>query len=185
MAMPSAAVSSPTTAPPRQGDEIASVCYGASMILCSPENPGQEPGAGIRLPRHAKVFCVRDLFSAIAPIVNKLSMAIDLGGPYATAGDQIDVGTGHSSLKYLKRLPINALKIDKSLIDELPHDQKAVDLVTGIIRISHGLGLKVVGKGVEPEAQHSLFQLFSRPVEAGKAQACLDSWPGHSRSESW
>ncbi|MEX0744434.1 MAG: sensor domain-containing phosphodiesterase [Phycisphaeraceae bacterium] len=96
-----------------------------------------------------------------------------------------DFGTGYSSLNYLKRLPIDALKIDKSFIDELPHDQKAVDLVNGIIRIAHGLGLKVVGEGIESEAQHSLLQelgcdalqgyLFSRPVEADKALAFLES----------
>lgn len=103
-----------------------------------------------------------------------------------------DFGTGYSSLNYLKRLPIDALKIDKSFIDELPHDRKAVDLVTGIIRISHGLGLKVVGEGVESEAQHRLLRelgcdalqgyLFSRPVEADKAQAFLASWPARSGS---
>ncbi len=99
-----------------------------------------------------------------------------------------DFGTGYSSLNYLKRLPIDVLKIDKSFIDGLPRDQKALELVTGIIRISHGLGLKVVGEGVEAEAQHRLLQelgcdalqgyLFSRPVDAGKALAFLDSWPG-------
>lgn len=106
-----------------------------------------------------------------------------------------DFGTGYSSLSYLKRLPIDILKIDKSFIDELAHDQKALDLVTGIIRISHGLGLKVVGEGIESEAQHRLLQelgcdaiqgyLFSRPVEAGKARAVLDACRGHSGSESW
>ncbi|MDI5920432.1 GGDEF domain-containing protein [Halomonas sp. LR5S13] len=106
-----------------------------------------------------------------------------------------DFGTGYSSLNYLKRLPIDTLKIDKSFIDGLTHDQKAVDLVTGIIRISHGLGLKVVGEGVESAAQHGLLHelgcdalqgyLFSRPVDAGKIQGFLDSRPGHSRSENW
>jgi EAL domain-containing protein (putative c-di-GMP-specific phosphodiesterase class I)/GGDEF domain-containing protein len=98
-----------------------------------------------------------------------------------------DFGTGYSSLSYLKRLPVNALKIDKSFVDDLPHDSKAVGLVKGIISIAHGLGLKVVAEGVEYEEQQTLLQamgcdmlqgyLFSRPVAADEALAFLDSWP--------
>jgi EAL domain-containing protein (putative c-di-GMP-specific phosphodiesterase class I)/GGDEF domain-containing protein len=101
-----------------------------------------------------------------------------------------DFGTGYSSLSYLKRLPINALKIDKSFIDDLPHDRAAVGLVKGIIGIAHGLGMKVVGEGVEHQAQHELLHqlgcdalqgyLFSRPVEADKALAFLATWLGHA-----
>lgn len=104
-----------------------------------------------------------------------------------------DFGTGYSSLSYLKRLPIDTLKIDKSFIDDLPHDAEAVELVTGIIRIAHGLGLKVVGEGVESEAQSRLLKelgcnalqgyLFSRPVEAGKARTFLDTWSRHTRQQ--
>ncbi|WP_218124436.1 putative bifunctional diguanylate cyclase/phosphodiesterase [Franzmannia pantelleriensis] len=104
-----------------------------------------------------------------------------------------DFGTGYSSLNYLKRLPIDALKIDKSFIDELPNDRKAVDLVKGIIGIARGLGMRVIGEGVESEAQHRLLQelgcdalqgyLFSRPVVAEKALAFIESWPG--REGAW
>ncbi|MBD3896322.1 sensor domain-containing phosphodiesterase [Halomonas sp. ML-15] len=101
-----------------------------------------------------------------------------------------DFGTGYSSLNYLKRLPIDALKIDKSFIDDLPHERAAVDLVKGIIRIAHGLGLKVIAEGIEHQAQHDLLKelgcdqlqgyLFSRPVEADRALAFLESWPGRA-----
>lgn len=90
-----------------------------------------------------------------------------------------DFGTGYSSLNYLKRLPVDVLKIDKSFIDDLPHDEKAMNLVSGIIRIAHGLGLTVVAEGVEYQEQQKLLHelgcdilqgyLFSRPVDAYKA----------------
>lgn len=98
-----------------------------------------------------------------------------------------DFGTGYSSLNYLKRLPVDVLKIDKSFIDDLPHDKKAVNLVNGIIRIAHGLGLEVIAEGVEYEAQQKVLHelgcdmlqgyLFSRPVDADKALALLHTWP--------
>lgn len=97
-----------------------------------------------------------------------------------------DFGTGYSSLNYLKRLPVDVLKIDKSFIDDLPHDDKAINLVSGIIRIAHGLGLKVVAEGVEYQAQQKLLDelgcdvlqgyLFSRPVDAEKALNFLEAW---------
>lgn len=98
-----------------------------------------------------------------------------------------DFGTGYSSLNYLKRLPVDILKIDKSFIDDLPRDAKAVNLVSGIIRIAHGLGLEVVAEGVEYEVQQKILlelgcdvlqgYLFSRPVEAEDALAFLTMWP--------
>lgn len=98
-----------------------------------------------------------------------------------------DFGTGYSSLSYLKRLPVDVLKIDKSFIDDLPHDEKAVDLVSGIIRIAHGLGLEVVAEGVEYETQQTVLNalgcdilqgyLFSRPVAAEQALHFLTTWP--------
>ncbi|MGY4879561.1 putative bifunctional diguanylate cyclase/phosphodiesterase [Vreelandella aquamarina] len=98
---------------------------------------------------------------------NGISLALD------------DFGTGYSSLNYLKRLPVDVLKIDKSFIDDLPHDEKAINLVSGIIRIAHGLGLSVVAEGVEYQAQQKLLKeigcdvlqgyLFSHPLNADKA----------------
>lgn len=64
-----------------------------------------------------------------------------------------DFGTGYSSLAYLRRLQLDYLKIDRSFINDVPHDAEATILVTAIIDMAHALGLKVVAEGIETEAQ--------------------------------
>lgn len=60
-----------------------------------------------------------------------------------------DFGTGHSNLGQLKRMPIDALKIDKSLIDDVLSDSDAGEIATAIIRLAHALNMRVVAEGVE------------------------------------
>jgi len=69
-----------------------------------------------------------------------------------------DFGTGYSSLAYLRRLPLDALKIDRSFLLEVTGGT-VTPLVETVIRLAHGLGLGVVAEGVENERQLAALRL--------------------------
>lgn len=85
-----------------------------------------------------------------------------------------DFGTGYSSLNYLKSLPINYIKIDKSFIDGITTDEKQRFIASVLINLAHGIGLKVVAEGVEKKEQLIILQnygcdivqgyIFSKPI---------------------
>ncbi len=70
-----------------------------------------------------------------------------------------DFGTGYSSLAYLKRFPLDVLKIDKSFIDDIPHLQDDMEITATIVAMGHILGFKVLAEGVETQEQLDFLRL--------------------------
>lgn len=89
-----------------------------------------------------------------------------------------DFGTGYSSLNYLKILPIDFLKLDKSFIDNITTKSKDQAITKALIKLAHDIGLKVVAEGIETEEQYHYLKkincdlgqgyFFSKPLPAGE-----------------
>lgn len=110
-----------------------------------------------------------------------------------------DFGTGSSSLAYLRRFPVDTVKIDKSFVDGIASGASELALVRGIVRLTHSLKMKTVAEGVELEAQAKRLARigcdqaqgfhFARPMDAHAATAfvvghtTLSMWVGHSGHE--
>ena len=102
-----------------------------------------------------------------------------------------DFGTGYSSIEYLRRFPVDCLKIDRSFIRGLPHNTQDVAIVAAVVDLAHALSLSVAAEGVETAAQLGKLQArgcdtaqgfyFARPqppdVVEGVLAAPLDGEP--------
>lgn len=112
-------------------------------------------------------------------LMNNVRTALKLLGELRSMGVHLsmdDFGTGYSSLANLKRYPIDSVKIDRSLIRDLPHDGNDAAIAEAVVAMAHALKLRVVAEGVETEAQLNFLHAkqcdeiqgyyFSRPVAA-------------------
>jgi len=128
--------------------------------------------AAAELPAHklcleiTETALMQDPASALRVLTDLRSLGVSL------AVD--DFGTGYSSLAYLKRFPVDVLKIDRSFVDGLGDDPEDTAIVTAIVGMARALGLSLVAEGVETErqlaelvrlgCQRAQGFLFSRPV---------------------
>jgi EAL domain-containing protein (putative c-di-GMP-specific phosphodiesterase class I) len=88
--------------------------------------------------------------------INKLAAIRELGVNIAID----DFGTGYSSLSYLAKLPVNAVKIDRSFIITMDKLPESMTIASSIISLAHALNLKVIAEGVETEEQAKLLRLL-------------------------
>jgi EAL domain-containing protein (putative c-di-GMP-specific phosphodiesterase class I) len=90
-----------------------------------------------------------------------------------------DFGTGYSSLAYLKRFPVDKVKIDRTFVADAPGDREQAAIISAIVALAHALSLKVIAEGVENEAQREFLRrcgcdyiqgyLVGRPADSDTA----------------
>jgi EAL domain-containing protein (putative c-di-GMP-specific phosphodiesterase class I) len=111
-------------------------------------------------------------------LMQNLSEAIDVLSRLAQLGIGIaldDFGTGYSSLAYLRRLPIQLLKIDRAFVQNVPEDKDDAIIVRSIIAMTKEMELQILAEGIETEAQLQFLTetgcvlgqgyLYSKPID--------------------
>ncbi|MDT0590068.1 EAL domain-containing protein [Halomonas sp. PAR8] len=124
-------------------------------------------------------------------LMSETDSAIEALDALRSMGVQVaidDFGTGFSSLSYLKNLPVDTVKIDRSFIREIDRNADDASLAQGITSMAHHLGLRVVAEGVETDSQYQLvrshgcdlFQgfLLARPMSFERLQQFLQKRRG-------
>jgi len=102
-----------------------------------------------------------------------------------------DFGTGYSSLAHLQRFPVDALKIDRSFISQLQHNQEGETLIHTLVQLGKALSIETFAEGIEDRQELSLLQdedcdkgqgfLFARPLDVDATEAFLQNWAESSK----
>lgn len=97
-----------------------------------------------------------------------------------------DFGTGFSCLNYLRRLPVNILKIDQSFVRDMQTDSASLAIVSSIIRLADSLGMETIAEGVETAEELAILHgegchlmqgyHFSKPLPAANFEQWLQRW---------
>lgn len=130
-------------------------------------------------------------------MMSDLANAMEILERLSTMGVRLaidDFGTGMSSLSYLKRLPVNELKIDKSFVIDMAEDENNAVIVRSIIDLSHNIGREVVAEGVQDRDALQLLEMLgcdmaqgyfiSRPLNATELEHWLQTSPWGLRSQN-
>ena len=124
-------------------------------------------------------------------LMENFDSAVETLNELTAAGMELaldDFGTGYSSLAYLKNLPLNTLKIDRSFLSDTVPDRQDETIITAIIAMAHSMELRIVAEGVETKPQRGFLHglgcdeiqgyLISRPVDGEEALKLLHSYNG-------
>jgi EAL domain-containing protein (putative c-di-GMP-specific phosphodiesterase class I) len=94
-----------------------------------------------------------------------------------------DFGTGYSALSYLRQIPLDVVKLDRTFIQQMVSSAQQRELIEGIVNLSRVLGLQVIAEGIETDTQRDLAlgvgctygqgYLFSRPIPEEDARQWL------------
>jgi diguanylate cyclase (GGDEF)-like protein len=105
-----------------------------------------------------------------------------------------DFGTGYSSLAHLQRFPVDALKIDRSFILGLEHNQEGETLIHTLVQLGKSLSIETFAEGIEQQEELSLLRgencdsgqgfLFARPLDVADTEKFLQNWAENATSEN-
>jgi diguanylate cyclase (GGDEF)-like protein len=150
---------------------------------------------GAILARHgvsAKSFCLEITESAMMDDPVRAQNTLERLHAMGVELSIDDFGTGYSSLAYLKRLPVDELKIDKSFVMNMERDADDAKIVRSTIDLGHNIGLRVVAEGVESKMVWDLLArmgcdqaqgyYMSKPIPADEFAAWARLWPVPARS---
>ena len=131
----------------------------------SPTRESSPPRSGSRSPRR-RSWCRPDLAAEVLDELKELGVGLAID----------DFGTGYSSLTYARRLPADALKIDRSFVSGMGSDLRDHSIASAVIGLAHTLGILAIAEGVETEQQLAALRrdgcdyaqgyLWARPLAA-------------------